>query len=154
MEQKDELELLPEELVSLSVDPEILKGRRKYFWEGQNYENNNLYSKAIDSYVNYSRFLDEADQHYPYKWIANLYEQLGEEDKALIALSKYASGCSKPIGAKVYRKVGERYLERNRIQETIIAFKKALECDPKVGVKKKLQQLIHLKGGSHEVFND
>lgn len=47
--------------------------------------------------------------------------------------------------AKLYKVLGQLYLERNEIEKTIDSWGKALEINPKVGVKKKYDKLVGKK---------
>jgi tetratricopeptide (TPR) repeat protein len=72
-----------------------------------------------------------------------LYESKGEKEKIGALDDKdasYSFGKS-----NIYRKIGEFYMAAGNIPKTIENWNRALEIDPKVGVKRKLEALKKLK---------
>ena len=118
-----------------------IKKRQELYWLGRKYQDEGNYPEAIEAYQAYSAQLEEEDKHIPHQWISSFYEKLGEKEKALVHLEGFAKGCTPPKAAEVYKEIGEKYLALNNIEKAVINFEKAIAKDPKIGVKKKLEEL-------------
>jgi tetratricopeptide (TPR) repeat protein len=125
----------------MSHDPNIIKKRQEYYWLGRKYEEENDLPQAILAYLTYSSHLAEVDQHIPHQWISRFYKKLGDIDKSLFHLEEFAKGCTKERAAKVYKKIGEKYLAINSTEKAISNFEQAVRNNPSIGVKKKLVEL-------------
>lgn len=125
----------------MSYNQEIIKKRQEFYFLGQQHEENKDLQKAIDAYKTYSSFLSDADKHIPYQWISKIYDQLGEAKQSLLALEKFANGCTPPKAAEVYKELGDSYLRLGDFENTFNCYTKAMEKNPKIGLKKKLDEL-------------
>jgi tetratricopeptide (TPR) repeat protein len=126
----------------MNTEHSIIKKRQHYYWLGMKWENENDLPKAIEAYKTYSTHLAEQDKHIPHQWISKFYEQLGDTEKSLLHLEKFAEGCTPPKAAEVYKSLGERYLTIHSIEKAVWNFENAIENNPNIGVKKKLDELI------------
>ncbi|NUQ22987.1 MAG: hypothetical protein HUU34_03475 [Saprospiraceae bacterium] len=118
-----------------------IQNRQKYFWLGKKLEEENALLEAVEAYITYSEHLSESDQHIPHQWIADIFDNLGELEKSLIYLEKYAIGCSSPVAAEVYKKIGDKYLTISQTEKAILYYEKAIENNNSIGIKKKLEEL-------------
>lgn len=115
--------------------------RQKYYWEGRNLQEQGQLLEAIEAFKIYASYLPEEDQHIPQQWISELYDHVGENEQALIHLEAFARGCSPPRAAEVYKAIGEKYLSIHSVEKAISSFEKAIENNPNIGIKKKLEEL-------------
>jgi len=125
----------------MNTEQSIIKKRHHYYFLGRKFEKENNLPKAIETYKTYSTHLADADKHIPHQWISKFYDKLGETKKALLHLEEFAKGCTKPRAADVYKEIAERYVEINDTQKAILNFERAMEKNPVIGVKKKLDEL-------------
>lgn len=125
----------------LNSDQDQIALRQKYFFEGREYEQANDYKRAITSYIQYSEHLKKEDQHIPHQWISKLFADLGKEEESLHHQEVYAKGCSPPKASECYKHLGERYEKLDDTIKALQAYKKAIELNPSIGVKKKIEDL-------------
>lgn len=125
----------------MNTNQTAIQKRQHFYWLGQKLEDENDIPKAIEAYKEYSTHLAEGDKHIPHQWISKFYDQLGNIEKSLFHLEKFAKGCTPQKAAEVFKEIGEKYLELNSIEEAVLSFESAIENNPNVGIKKKLDEL-------------
>jgi tetratricopeptide (TPR) repeat protein len=97
------------------------------------------------SLLNRALMPKETDDNPNFK--ARIYEMLGEvyetqnEIEHAIGNYTWALSLSSENEASIYRKLGEIYESQYEIEQAIKHYEIALHCNPKVGVKKKLEKL-------------
>lgn len=119
----------------------VLQKRQYYYWLGRKWKDENNIPKAIEAYEEYSNHLAEDDKHIPHQWISKLYAQLGNYEKSLIHLERFAKGLSPLNAADVYKEIGEKYLILNIVDKAVLNFENAIKNNPNIGIKKKLDEL-------------
>ncbi len=133
----------------LILNPEVediselsqIRKRQHFYWLGRKHKENGDIEEAIDAYLTYSTYLDPNDEHIPHQWVSDFYSQLGDIENSLFHLEVFAKGCSPPKAAEVYKEIGEKNLELNSIEKAVLNFENAIENNPNIGVKKKLDEL-------------
>jgi tetratricopeptide (TPR) repeat protein len=85
--------------------------------------------------------LAEGDKHIPHHWISKFYDQLGNLEKSLLQLEEFVKVCTRPKAAEVYKEIGKKYLVLNCIAKAVLSFESAIENNPNIGIKKKLDEL-------------
>lgn len=122
-----------------------IRKRQNHYFKGRDNEFNGKLEKAIEEYQLYSESLDSADKHIPYQWISKLYSRLGNTNDSLKYLEMYGDGCSPPKAAEVFKELGELYEKNESIQKALNAYEKAIEFNPNIGAKKKIESLKNKK---------
>lgn len=97
---------------------------------------------SIDVYQQYSGYLQPVDQHIPHQGIAGLYAHLGDFENEASHRVQFAEGCSDQKAAEEYKKAGQCYEEKvGDVEKALEAYQRAVERNPNIGVKKKLEEL-------------
>jgi len=125
----------------MEVNQSEIQKRQEFYWLGRKYQEQGNYTEAIEAYKTYSTHLADEDKHIPHQWISDFYEKLGKKEKSLFHLGKYAQGCTPPRAAEVFKEIGEHYLLINSIEKAVTNFENAIKNNPKIGIKKKLDNL-------------
>lgn len=125
----------------MNTNQTAIQKRQHFYWLGRKWEDENDIPKAIEAYKEYSTHLAEEDKHIPHQWISKFYDQLGSSEKSLFHLEEFAKGCTPPKAAEVFKEIGEKYLELNSIEKAVSSFESAIENNPNIGIKKKLDEL-------------
>lgn len=125
----------------MNTNQNLVLNRQKYYWQAKKYEEEGNLLEAIEAYKVYLTHLADEDKHIPHQWISDFYKRLGEKEKSLIHLEKFAQGCTPPKAAEVFKEIGEKYFEINAIEKAVINFEKAIYYNTNIGVKKKLEEL-------------
>jgi tetratricopeptide (TPR) repeat protein len=125
----------------MNTNQTVIQKRQHFYWLGRKREDENDIPKAIEAYKEYSTHLAEGDKHIPHQWISKFYDKLENPEKSLIHLEEFAKGCTPPKAAEVFKEIGEKYLELNSIEKAVINFENAIENNPNIGIKKKLDEL-------------
>jgi len=118
-----------------------IKKRQKFYWLGRNLDDNGDTTGAIKAFETYATYLLKEDEYIPHQWISKLYDKLGEKEKSLSHMERFAGGCPPPRAAIVYKEIGERYLTLGNTEKAISNFESAYEITPKIGVKSKIEKL-------------
>jgi tetratricopeptide (TPR) repeat protein len=124
----------------------------RYYRQGRDAEESGFINDAISSYISYSEHLNEKDQHIPFLWIAKLYMKKGDFANSIESLKTWSSQTSPTFAAEVIKDLGERsYAQIKESSEyythTISLFEMAIDCNPNIGLKKRLKKLKESKGG-------
>lgn len=118
-----------------------IRQRQNHYFKARDNEFNGKLEEAIEEYQLYSESLDSADKHIPYQWISKLYSRLGNKNDSLKYLEMYGDGCSPPKAAEVFKELGELYEKNELIQKALSSYQKAIDFNPNIGVKKKIESL-------------
>ena len=111
-------------LKTLQGDPNNLDAHHAL---GDYYRDHGVISKAIDQYIEIVR-LTPADVP-AHHLLGDLYMQVGERDKALAAWEEATKNAAEPDKPAAFNKVGIAYLERQRFDDAINAFKAVTAAD-------------------------
>lgn len=130
--------------VDLNLPPgnKDIQKRQHYYFLGQEREISKDYQNAIDAYKEYSTWLKAEDRHIPHQWIAKLFFELEQVEEGLLHLEEFAQECSPPKAAIVYKEAGEQYEQIGNFRKALSCYQKAIEANPQIGLKKKIQELM------------
>lgn len=126
---------------TLKIDPNSLKMRQQYYFEGRAFEAAGDLEAAINAYEQYSNWLKEEDRHIPHQWISELYERLSMHEVSLKHLSLYAEGCTPPRAADVFKEIGAAYERLNQFDNAMEAYESAIRKNPKMGIFKRMDEI-------------
>ena len=126
---------------TLKIDPNSLKMRQQYYFEGRACEAAGNLEGAITVYEQYSNWLKAEDRHIPHQWISELYERLSMQEASLKHLSLYAEGCTPPRAAEVFKDIGAAYERLNQFDKALEAYESAVRKNPKMGIRKRMDEL-------------
>ncbi len=132
---------------SIKLDPDSLKMRQKYYFEGRACEEKGDISGAINAYTAYSEWLKKADQHIPFEWIAHLHLLQGNEKESLKALCVFAEGCTPQRSAEVWKEIGAGFEKIGDPEEALKAYDHSVSINPKIGLKQKINALKYILSG-------